>query len=81
MENLMARQRTHRHAPSEAERATSYLIVGLLLAITTPFLVPAGIGAVWIGVSLVRAGHRWHGAAVLAVAAVALGVVVAGILR
>ena len=76
----MARQSTHRHAPSEAERATSYLIVGLLLAITTPFLVPAGIGAVWIGVSLARAGHRWHGVAVLAVAAIALTVVVVEVL-
>ena len=76
----MARQSTHRQAPTEAERATSYLIVGLLLAITTPFLVPAGIGALWIGVSLVRAGHRRHGAAVLLVAVVALAVVVVQIL-
>jgi hypothetical protein len=76
----MARQGTHRHAPTEAERATSYLIVGLLLAITTPFLVPAGIGALWIGVSLARAGHRWRAAAVLGVAAVALAIVVVQIL-
>jgi hypothetical protein len=76
----MARQGTHRHAPTEAERATSYLIVGLLLAITTPFLVPAGIGALWIGVSLARAGHGWRAAAVLGVAAVALAIVVVQIL-
>ena len=77
----MARQSTHRQAPTEAERATAYLIVGLLLAITTPFLVPAGIGALWIGVSLARAGHRRHGAAVLLVAAIALAVVVVQILN
>ena len=67
------------HAPSEREKAMAQLIVGLLLAITTPFLLPAGLVAIGIGVSLARRGHRLQGATVLIVAAGVLAVVIAGI--
>ena len=73
----MAGQTTQRHGPTAAERATARLIAGLLLALATPFLAPAGLVALWVGVSLARAGHRRHAAAVLVAAAVALAVVVA----
>jgi hypothetical protein len=78
MENLV-RQQARQHAPSASERATAQLIVGLLLAITTPFLLPAGAVALWVGWSLLRAGHRRHGVVVMLVAAVALAAVVAGL--
>jgi hypothetical protein len=65
------------HAPSGSERATALLIVGLLLAITAPFLVPTALGALWAGVTLVRAGRLRHAALVFAVTAAALAIVVA----
>ena len=52
------------------------LILGLLLAVTTPFLTPAGLAAVWVGVSLVRAGHRLYGGLVLLTAAAAAVLVI-----
>ena len=67
------------HAPSESERATALLIVGLLLAITTPFLAPTALGALWIGVTLARAGQRARAALVLVATAAALAVTVAAI--
>ena len=55
------------------------LIVGLLLAITTPFLLPTALGAVWAGAALARGGHRLHAALVFVVTAAVLAIVVAGI--
>ena len=60
------------HAPSESERATALLIVGLLLAITTPFLVPTALGALLVGGMLARAGRRRYAALVLGTTAAAL---------
>jgi len=82
MENLvpvteMARESIDPEAPSAAERGAARLILGLLLAVTTPFLAPAGLGALWVGVSLLRAGHRLYGALVLVTAAAAAALVVA----
>ena len=65
------------HAPSDSERATALLIVGLVLAITTPFLVPTALGALWIGAALVRAGRPRHAALVFAATGAALAIVVA----
>jgi hypothetical protein len=63
--------------PSASERAMARLIVGLLLAITTPFLAPTALGAVWVAVALARSGYRAHAAAVFFVTAGALAVVAA----
>ena len=63
--------------PSASERAMARLIVGLLLALTTPFLAPTALGALWVGVSLARGGHRVHAGAVFLVTAAALAVVAA----
>ena len=82
MENLvadMSRERAHPQAPSASERATAQLIVGLLLAITTPFLPPAALGALWVGGLLARGGHRLHAALVFIVTAAVVAIVVAGI--
>jgi hypothetical protein len=80
MENLVMSQRTAQPgAPSASERATAQLIVGLLLAITTPFLPPTALGALWVGVSLARGGHRVHAGLVFLVTAAVLAIVVAGL--
>jgi hypothetical protein len=55
------------------------LIVGLLLAITTPFLPPTALGALYVGVSLARGGHRLHASLVFVVTATVLAIVIAGI--
>ena len=60
------------HAPSESERATALMIVGLLLAITTPFLLPTALGALFVGGMLARAGRRPYAALVLVATAAAL---------
>ena len=65
------------HAPSESERATALLIVGLLLAITTPFLVPTALGALFVGGMFVRAGRFPYAALVLGTTAAALAATVA----
>jgi hypothetical protein len=73
----MSHQTAHSRptTPTASERARARLIVGLLLAITTPFLAPSALGAVWIGVSLARGGHRVHAGAVFLATAAALAVV------
>jgi hypothetical protein len=73
----MSPQTAHSRTPSQSERATARLIVGLLLAVTTPFLVPTALGALWAGASLARDGHRVHAAAVLCATAAGLAAVVA----
>jgi sulfite exporter TauE/SafE len=75
----MPRRAAQHAAPSAAEKAMAQLIVGLLLAITTPFLLPTGLVAIWVGVSLARHGHRAHAAIVLVVAVGVLAAVIAGI--
>jgi hypothetical protein len=65
-------------APTASERATAMLIVGLLLAVTTPVLAPTAAGAVWIGVSLARGGHRLYAAAVLVATAAGIALLLAG---
>ena len=57
VENLL-RDRMQTHAPSDSERATALLILGLLLAVTTPFLVPTAAGALLVSGMLARA-RRW----------------------
>ena len=69
------------HAPSESERATALLIVGLLLAVTTPFLVPAAVGALVVGGMLARAGRRLYAALVLGTVAVSLLLSLVAILK
>jgi hypothetical protein len=66
--------------PAASERAVAQLIVGLLLAITTPFLAPTALGALWVGVALARGGHRAHAAIVLVATAAAVAVVIASLL-
>jgi hypothetical protein len=67
MENLVMSHHTARSpasTPSASEQALARLIVGLLLAITTPFLAPTALGALWMGTTLARGGHRVHAGAV-----------------
>jgi carbon starvation protein CstA len=62
----------NRRQPSERERAISLLVMGLVLVFATPFLLPAGVGAVVIAVMLVRRGHPRFAMAVLLPAVFAL---------
>ncbi|MGH2978134.1 MAG: hypothetical protein ACRDLQ_00675 [Solirubrobacterales bacterium] len=75
----MSRESTQPQAPSASARATAQLIVGLLLAITTPFLPPTALGALWVGVSLARGGHRVHAGLVFLVTAAVIAIVIAGL--
>ena len=58
--------------PGEREQAISLLIVGLVLAFATPFLLPAGLIAIVVAVMLVRRGHHRYGLVVLLPAVFAL---------
>jgi hypothetical protein len=78
MESLL-RQRTQAHDASEAERATALTIVGLLLAITTPFLLPTALGALFVSGMLARAGRWPYAVLVLGTTAIALAVTVAAL--
>lgn len=59
-------------APGERERAVSLLVVGLVLVLATPFLLPAGVMAVVVAVMLVRRGRNGYALAVLLPAVFAL---------
>ena len=63
---------TGRRQPSERERAISLLVMGLVLVFATPFLLPAGLGALVIAVMLVRRGHQRYAMAVVLPAVFAL---------
>ncbi|HZO58625.1 MAG TPA: hypothetical protein VFB51_02940 [Solirubrobacterales bacterium] len=44
--------------PGERERAIGLLVIGLVLALATPFLLPTGLGAIVVSVMLVRRGYN-----------------------
>jgi carbon starvation protein CstA len=58
--------------PGEREQAISLLIVGLVLAFATPFLLPAGLIAIVVAMMLVRRGHNRYALVVLLPAVFAL---------
>jgi carbon starvation protein CstA len=58
--------------PGEREQAISLLVVGLVLALATPFLLPAGVLAIVVAVMLVRRGRNGYALAVLLPAVFAL---------
>jgi sorbitol-specific phosphotransferase system component IIBC len=58
--------------PSERDRAISLLVMGLVLVFATPFLLPAGVAALVVGVMLVRRGHNKFAMAVVLPAVFAL---------
>ena len=49
----------------ERERAISLLVIGLVLVLATPFLLPAGVAAIVVAVMLVRRGYNNYALAVL----------------
>jgi hypothetical protein len=51
--------------PGEREQAVSLLIVGLVLAFATPFLLPAGLIAIVVAAMLVRRGRNGYALVVL----------------
>ena len=48
--------------PSDRERAIGLLVIGLVLALATPLLLPAGVAAVVVSQMLVRRGYNGFGA-------------------
>jgi len=56
----------------ERDRAIGLLIIGLVLALTTPFLLPSGLAALFVSGMLVRRGHQRYAMAVLLPAVFAL---------
>lgn len=54
-----------RRQPSERDQTIGLTIIGLILALVTPFLLPAGLAAIVVSVMLVRRGHQRHALAVL----------------
>ena len=58
--------------PGEREQAIGLLVVGLVLAFATPFLLPAGLIAIAVAVMLVRRGHHRYALVVLLPAVFAL---------
>jgi hypothetical protein len=63
---------TGRQEPSERQRAISLLVVGLVLALATLFLLPAGLAAIVVAVMLVRRGYNNYAMIVLLPAVFAL---------
>jgi hypothetical protein len=66
--------------PGERERAISLLVIGLVLALATPFLLPAGLAAIVVAVMLVRRGYNNYALAVLLPAVFALTFVILAIM-
>ena len=62
--------------PGERERAISLLVMGLVLALATPFLFPAGLAALVVAVMLVRRGYNGYALAVTLPAVFALTFVI-----
>ena len=62
--------------PGERERAIGLLVMGLVLALATPFLLPAGVAAIVIAVMLVRRGYNTYALIVLLPAVFALTFVI-----
>ena len=58
--------------PGERERAIGLLVIGLVLALATPLLLPAGVAAVVVSQMLVRRGYNGFALAVLLPAVFAL---------
>jgi hypothetical protein len=44
--------------PGDRERAIGLLVMGLVLALATPFLLPAGIAAIVVSMTLARRGYN-----------------------
>jgi hypothetical protein len=63
---------TGRQDPADRQRAISLLVMGLVLALATPFLLPAGLVAIAVAVMLVRRGYNNYAMAVLLPAVFAL---------
>jgi Na+-translocating ferredoxin:NAD+ oxidoreductase RnfD subunit len=61
-----------RQEPSERQKAISLLVTGLVLALATPFLLPAGLAAIVVAVMLVRRGYNGYAMIVLLPAVFAL---------
>ena len=51
--------------PGDRQRAISLLVFGLVLALATPFLLPAGLAAIAVSVMLVRRGYNNYALIVL----------------
>jgi hypothetical protein len=63
---------TGRPEPSERQGAISLLVIGLVLALATPFILPAGVAAIVVAVMLVRRGYNNYAMIVLLPAVFAL---------
>jgi hypothetical protein len=62
--------------PGDRERAIGLLVIGLVLALATPFLLPAGFAAIVVTVMLVRRGYNTYALIVLLPAVFALTFVI-----
>ena len=58
--------------PGDRERAIGLLVIGLVLVLATPLLLPAGVAAIVVAQMLVRRGYNGFGMAVLLPAVFAL---------
>jgi heme/copper-type cytochrome/quinol oxidase subunit 3 len=58
--------------PSDRQRAIGLLVMGLVLVLVTPLLLPAGVAAIVVAQMLVRRGYNGFGMAVLLPAVFAL---------
>ncbi len=61
-----------RREPSDRQRAISLLVFGLVLALATPFLLPAGVAAIVVALTLARRGFNTYAMVVLLPAVFAL---------
>jgi hypothetical protein len=66
--------------PNERQRAIGLLVIGLVLALATPFLLPAGLVAIGVAVMLVRRGFNNYAMIVLLPAIFALVFVILALL-
>jgi heme/copper-type cytochrome/quinol oxidase subunit 3 len=58
--------------PGDRQRAIGLLVIGLVLVLATPLLLPAGVAAIVVAQMLVRRGYNGFGMAVLLPAVFAL---------
>ena len=72
---------TGRREPSERQRAISLLVIGLVLVLATPFLLPAGVAAIVVALMLARRGYNTYAMVVLLPAVFALVFVILASVR
>ncbi len=63
---------TGQQEPTERQRAISLLVIGLVLALATPFLLAAGVAAIAVALMLARRGYNNYAMVVLLPAVFAL---------